>query len=1067
MSTQGEHREATPAAGDAFDAAPFGFPTRAEDGRAFGIRWAEPRKIHAVVAEFDTAETAPAPQSLRLEYWCRVWDGRADRIVAERGAGGVGWDAMDDWTNGSWHRAEADVEADGSVVTFRPRPTGPREFEGFEGEGVAYRKTLWIRIASDQPFARPRTIRALTDSVYRPLAVRIHLGASRMPIEGASGPEVGSLEAFNGQIVDVRAIRGDAVRIGPGSTWESPFEEEAVLEADLLMAVDPMDPRYDRTVVTVRSYRRPFSFAADEVARGDRILVDDLGALVTRCDDPVDLALYREARMRESAGRSVYDRVADEDEQTLERAWNDMPLKHPLYFVHGMPGNRNAMHQLPNGEIEIASGPRWFELHRSAKDSDRKLWEGHGLGLEFGFPDPRLRGGRELLEGSLPVLRTWWQDGPVYYEQSTVLDALDVEPSEVRLDDPTVLLMRVHVINVSETAAATARLSFRGSEALALLRDAASPNTVRIVTPASADAHARFRYLLKTDGSGAFVQEDARPAWSADLGPRESCAIEFAIPSVTLTADSEIAALASRDFGTAADRVCAFWRSQTERGMRILAPEPWITDFHKAHLRHMLVDCLQEPDTDLLHAHVGTFGYGVYPNESVMMIVDLDRRGFHDEARRCLDAFLRYQGTVSMPGNFQSAKGQFYGAGGHETGGYNKSHGYVCWAMAEHWKLTRDREWMDKAAPGLVRACDWIARERSATMTLREDGAKPLEYGWLPTGSLEDVTDYWHWLATNSATVWGFLALADALSDYGHPEAGRLATEAAAFQSDFLRGITEARILCPVVRLRDGTYVPKIPSRLYERGRAHGWLRETLEGSIFLPAYGLLGPDAPETRWILKDYEDNLYISDRYGYSIPVFETWWFSRGGFSMQANLLDGPLPYLWRDDIKHFLRAYFNGFASAFYPEIRMCNEHSLPELGYPAGDHFKTSDEAQSTSWLRLMFVNERGRELYLGQAIPRSWMRAGEPAGVERAASHFGPLSFTIATAADGGEIRATLEPPQRNPPERIFLRFRHPEGNPIREVLVDGKAHADVNPAREWIILPGALPPRVEITARY
>ena len=49
--------------------------------------------------------------------------------------------------------------------------------------------------------------------------------------------------------------------------------------------------------------------------------------------------------------------------------------------------------------------------------------------------------------------------------------------------------------------------------------------------------------------------------------------------------------------------------------------------------------------------------------------------------------------------------------------------------------------------------------------------------------------------------------------------------------------------------------------------------------------------------------------------------------------------------------------------------MCNEHSLPELGYPAGDHFKTSDEAQSTYWLRLMFVHEQGDDLYLGQAIP--------------------------------------------------------------------------------------------------
>ncbi len=261
------------------------------------------------------------------------------------------------------------------------------------------------------------------------------------------------------------------------------------------------------------------------------------------------------------------------------------------------------------------------------------------------------------------------------------------------------------------------------------------------------------------------------------------------------------------------------------------------------------------------------------------------------------------------------------------------------WNMAEHWWYTRDRAWMERVAPKLIKACDWVTRERRATMTHSPDGGQPIEYGFLPAGGLEDVQDYWYWLATNVNTVWGFDALADALADFGHPEASRLQREAKAYHDDVMRGLTEARIRTPVVRLRDGTYVPKYPSHLHERGRSLGWIRETLEGSLFLLIDGLIPPDAPEAAWILKDYEDNLYISDGYGYSIPVFDRFWFSRGGFSMQANLLDGPIPYLYRDEIKHYLRAYFNGFASAFYPEIRMCNEHSNPELGYPAGDHFK--------------------------------------------------------------------------------------------------------------------------------
>jgi hypothetical protein len=352
-------------------------------------------------------------------------------------------------------------------------------------------------------------------------------------------------------------------------------------------------------------------------------------------------------------------------------------------------------------------------------------------------------------------------------------------------------------------------------------------------------------------------------------------------------------------------------------------------------------------------------------------------------------------------------------------------------------------------------------------MKPHSDGSRPIEYGFLPTGSLEDVTDFWHWLATNSATVWGFDALAEALADFGHPDAGRLKREARAYHSDVMRGLAESRVLAPVVRLRDGTYVPKYPSRLYERGRAHGWLRETLEGSIFLLYYRLIAPESPDARWILKDYEDNLYISGDYGYAIPTFDTFWFSRGGFSMQAQLLDGPPPYLYRDEIKHYLRAYFNGFCSAFYPDIRMCNEHSLPELGYPRGDHFKSSDEAQSTSWLRLMFVYEDGADLHLGRAIPRYWLAQGKKIGIERDASYFGPLSWTMMSDVDNGQIKAIVTPPTRSRPANIFVRFRHPAGKAMQGVSVNGKPHEKFDAKKEWVVLPGNADGLQEIVARY
>lgn len=1044
-----------------FDAAPFGLVTQDEEGLDYGIRWPQYRKIRRLEVDFGENQSLPNPAQVKVQYWHRVWDGKPNPVSNERSVGAVGWEAMDDWTNGRWVDAETHLQVNGNFWTYTFAPITQKEIEGLEGNGVEYRKTLWIRLRSSKVLPHPFGLKLYTDSKYRPVRVRIHFGSPAAPSVKINDGETGQLEIDNGQIVALRSLEEAPVEIHGNRQWTLLAGTSGGMEADLLMAVDALDSFADRTIVTIRTSSRSFSFPVDEIVRGHRILVEDLGVLVTNGEDPITLTAYREVLRKEFAGSSIYDRIQNAEEQTLSRAWNDMPLKRPLYFVHGLPGNRNSMRQRPNGQIEITSSKRWFNMSRSSRDSDRKLWEGEELEMDFGFPAETLRGGRELKEGYLPSLRTWWQEGSVYYEQTAFLSVLDRDLNNIDLDDPAILFMKVRVVNVSEEQNSQAKLQFR-------IRDS-QERKLRVEQDRAYTADeedSRFRFLMATGGQGNLTGQDNAMLWGMELKPGQSHNLYFYIPSITFTEEEEISALRQLRFETEENRVCDFWRNLTDRGTQIHTPEPWINDFYKSHLRHLMINCFQELDTDLLHAHVGTFSYGVYPNESVMMISDLDRRGYHQEAARNLNAFLHYQGTVSMPGNFMSAQGQFYGAGGHECGGYNKSHGYVMWNMAEHWWFIRDREWMEQAADKLIEACDWVTRERQATQILTE-GAKPLEYGCLPSGSLEDVTDYWYWLSTNSATVWGFLALSEVLVDYDHPEGKRLQQDAQSYYTDFMNAVTESRIRCPVVRLRDGTYVPKYPSQLHEKGRSHGWLRETLEGSLFLPAYRLLDPLSIETEWIMKDYEDNLYISDDYGYAIPAFDDFWFSRGGFSMQANLLDGPLPYLWRDDIKHYLRAYFNGFASAFYPEVRMCNEHSLPELGYPRGDHFKTSDEAQSTYWLRLMFVSEQGKDLYLGRAIPRYWLADGKSVAIERAASYFGEISFTIESHAAVGEIKAIVDLPQRNDPKTVYLRIRHPQAQPICSVDLNGKDYQQFDVEKEWIILPENISGRQELVVRY
>lgn len=1049
--------------GDAFDAVPFGFPIAPEGKSLGGVRWAEPRKIRRVVVTFAGDGPLAGSDQVRLQYWHASWDGAPEPIAAEKGAGRVGWEQMDDWTNGKWNDAVTHVESRGRKCTFTFAPTGEKEFPQ-SMPGVTYRKTLQLRLVSESDLPRLARLQAFTDAVYRPLSVRILFGRPVNQGILLSESEQGHLEVFNGAVLAVRGM-GGAEADDDHLSWKAPSQAQACVETDLLVAVDALASHFDRTIVTVRSNDRPFSFATEEIAAGQRILVDDLGVLVVPSGDPISLEGYRTMR-KEFPGQTVYGRVFDQPEQTLKSAWDAMPLKRPLYFVHGLPGNRNAMHQNPDGAVVIGSRKRWFNLPRSAKDTPRKKWGGELLTLGFGFPNDEHVNQRALKDGYLPLLTTWYRNGSLSYEQHTILDTLRGGLENVTLDDPSLLLMHVRIANTSMSEKATASL-------LLTSKSAEPPEKLTFDQGRVLGVWQNklvLRYVAKGLDKGKIDSAESGLHWTLALAPGEIHDVYFLIPSITLDQEAEIAPLFQRDFTSDAVRVCRYWQEVTAKGCEIRTPEPWLNDFFKAHVRHMLVNSFKEIGSDRLHAHVGTFAYGVYPDESVMMINNLDLRGYHDEARRCYQSFLDYQGTVPMPGNFKTTKGLFYGSGGHQDGGYNKSHAWVMWGMAQHWAYTRDRTWMEAVAPKLIKSCDWITRERQATMKTNSSGSRPLEYGFLPSGSLEDVTDYWSWLVTNACTDWGFRALAGALADYGHPEAQRLQKDSKAFHEDLMRGFEESRVLAPVVRLRDGTCVPKYPSRLYERGRSHGWLRETLEGSIHLLITDLIDQRSPQADWILKDFEDNLYISQDYGYAIPSFNVFWFSRGGFSMQPNLLGGPLPYLYRDEIKHFLRAYFNSLVSSFYPDIRMCNEHCLPELGYPAGDHFKSSDEAQSNYWLRLMFVSELGGDLYLGQAIPRDWLGRGQSIGIDRAATYYGPLSLNLTPEADGGRMRASLDRPQQQDgvnPRTIYLRLRHPKEKKIKEVTVNGQPHAQFDPQKEWVILPGNLTERIEVIASY
>ncbi|MHC5034023.1 MAG: hypothetical protein ACYTFZ_03200 [Planctomycetota bacterium] len=304
------------------------------------------------------------------------------------------------------------------------------------------------------------------------------------------------------------------------------------------------------------------------------------------------------------------------------------------------------------------------------------------------------------------------------------------------------------------------------------------------------------------------------------------------------------------------------------------------------------------------------------------------------------------------------------------------------------------------------------------------------------------------------------------MADINHPEANRIRRESNAYRRDLIRGFETSRRHSPLVRLRNGRWVPHYPSRLYRRGREFGWIRELLEGSVYLLLSGLYKPGSKQAGWILDDYLDNRYMCPPYGYVIEDAELDWFSRGGFSIQPNLLAGLLPHLERDEPEIYIWMFFNAFAACYREEINATIEHPMPTLGFSNQVPFKTSDQANAMKWLVYMYVYASGRTLHLGRALPRQWLRDGEDIGVRGIVTPFGSVSVAYRSEVANGQIAATAELNLRLAPERMLVRFRHPHSKPIRAARVNGKRHRRFDAVRGDVDVTG-LEGTLEVVAEY
>lgn len=1050
-----------------FDIAPFALPnTPATD-----VRFEEERDVERVEVRFRRR----VPAGVRLQYLRKVWP----RERVERGPGldlvrpsQFGWFRMDDQFTPEWVDAATDnapLNTRTLCFTFRPLRTEIADFPDADQYDVTFRRTVAVRI--DAAGAPVRAIRVFTRSHPARSTLRVDLHAGRR-----TPSRTLEVSGYNARVRRVLP--------GPGTTrLGSGVRIETAKHGSFWLEVEHLNPAHrhahDDGHLRFTMGRDAFTVSLTALAAEGPIWFAEAGVYITRADAPETFDAYRR---RTGTVPPVAGRVANLPEQSLAGAMNGQPRPHPIPYCFGCKHARQKFWLEPCGDLDLNA---WTVLRPPGRDTPKWRNEGNArilFGLDRWATESRFNDPWPVMAYNLHFRR-----GDIRVRQKCLAVPLarSILAGEPAPDDTIAALVRFQFENTGDRPAtvelpiAYSTKAPRSCNRRLEWASGGRSQTDSLVPRCSREKLTVKGDLLVGEFQGTPVMRLAfrttmtvapagdRVWFREELRPGQSCELLVRVPYVALESAAELEALRTLDFARAYAEVAQYWRLESRKGAQIRTPDAHLNAVYAGHLPMVLMTDLGHPDDPrLVNTSVGTSTYGNFTNESAMILEELDQRGLPAEVRRRLEVWVRYQGTVGLRGRFTDHEGVLFGAGGLESGhSYNQHHGWGLWSLARHYLHTGDRHWFAGVADSVVAGAEWIVRQRRQT-TGTLPSSRGWERGFLPAGALEDVDDYFYWLSTNCLTWRALDSAATALARFGHPTAGRYRRDANAFRRDLVRGFELARRHSPLVRLRDGRWVPHYPSRLYCRGRDLGWIREVLEGSVYLLLSGLYAPDCKAADWILDDYQDTRYMNPPFGYRLDDPATQWFDCGGFSVQPNLLAGLLPHLDRDEIEVYLWMFFNAWAACYREEVQAMVEHPLPILGFSNSAPFKTSDQANAMKWLAYMFVYERDGLLHLGRAIPRAWFGGNEEFGATGLDTPVGRVSVTFRPqpAANRIDAEATLE--LRETPGRLLLRFRHPERKPIRAVTVAGRPHHAFDAANGDVELP-AVSGTARVTVTY
>ncbi|MCX6930631.1 MAG: hypothetical protein NT154_46610, partial [Verrucomicrobia bacterium] len=702
----------------------------------------------------------------------------------------------------------------------------------------------------------------------------------------------------------------------------------------------------------------------------------------------------------------------------------DQPFSYPVAPTDaiGVRDARGATEITPEGYLHTGYGELMFLLGYPPRPAAQRI--------------------RILENGYLPIIHYEYKDGPVVYAVTAFSHTL---PDDSNLQNP-VNFIRV----VARNLGATARTSYFGVafRYTGAINGSDGIGDYRFWGPTLPGSKARpgvefdpnWKYSFQEDAalrSGKLVYlapTNPKPylwlttrdvytgprtlrilpdtpllmtQYALKLAPGATQTLIFKMPLEPFDAAdaAKLSALRSATFEEAFRQTAAWWEKELGRGIQITLAEKKVTDTFRASQVYDMLARYRVGD-DYIQT-VNKFQYNAFfLRDGAYMVHAYDLAGRHDLARQCLEYFFRFQ---RPDGNFVSQEGQFDGWG------------QAMWAFGQHYKLTRDRRFAERAFPAVKKAVAWLRQARRTDPLHLMPATNP--------GDAEFTTVAAH------ITGYNFWALAGLRNAMALAVAVGTAQDAKEFQEEYDDYSRTFFGKLDEITAKTNGYMP--PGVDVAGGQDWGNLLALYPEQILPPFDAKVTGTLRATR---AKYAEGLmtYAGLLHHYLTMKNTESWTIRGE---QPRALEELYAILLHTSATN---AGFEFF-------VRPWADRDIGQNIMPHGWF-----AAKYIGVVRNMLMREQENELHLLSVLSPAWSGTGQMIEVQNAPSHFGPVAFQANFRENGMSME--LRPRFEVTPSKVVIHlpwFVTPGG-----ARVDGK-QVPVN--RDRLEIPASAQ-RIDVT---